>query len=110
MPLTLTTPWTPEMKERAIRNVAWVKANMQSIVAMAAPPQETFADKLTKATKTLAARRPRGTVIASAYPPAEESFADKLKKAVERRTGAKQKAEQAERYRPFKRRQRTKGE
>ena len=39
----LTRPWTPEMKERAIRNVAWVRANMQSIIAMAAPRRRLLA-------------------------------------------------------------------
>jgi hypothetical protein len=55
--VTLTRPWTPEMKARAIRNVEWVKANMQSIVAMAAPPPESFGQKLRQAVKERVARR-----------------------------------------------------
>jgi hypothetical protein len=47
--LVTSIKWTDEMKARALRNVAWVEANLPSIIAMGVPTPETFADKLRRA-------------------------------------------------------------
>ena len=86
---------------------------MPALVAAAAATQETFAEKLSKAVKTVTAPRPRSTFVAEAT--GEESFAAKLVKATKARAETvKQHNERAERersrYKPFQRRKRTKGE
>ena len=103
--------------ERGQANVAWVKAHLPALVAAAAATQETFAEKLSKAVKTVTGR-PRANFVATASGPAEEAFAEKLRKAVAARLPTsrtvKQAQEQAERerarYRKPVRRERTKGE